>query len=54
MKHLIIQGIDEKRLSTEGVRDKEPLNACTCEQEGVCSEVDFLANRRVEFIILSK
>ncbi len=51
-EYMVTQGIDKERLSIEGVGEKEPLHDCTCEQKDICSEVDFLVNRRVEFIVL--
>jgi len=53
-EYMVSHGIDVERLSSEGMGEKVPLNHCRCNQAENCSEEEFLANRRVEFVVLSK
>lgn len=50
MDYLLAQGINSKRLTSEGLGESEPVNHCTNDVD--CSEAEHQKNRRSEFIIV--
>ncbi len=51
LEYLVSQGIERKRLKSEGYGEQRPLNDCI--KEGICSDKDYDVNRRCEFTILN-
>ena len=49
MHYLVSQGVSYSRIKAVGFGEQQPLNKCTNEVE--CSEKEYAANRRTEFII---